>query len=74
LADKVDTILANISKQNIDNVPLQDFVGNNAENIDVNYIRKFDNNGYGKNTVITLMVCHFMLIISTLVVIMFPMI
>jgi hypothetical protein len=38
-----------MSKQNIDNVPLQDHVENNAENVDVNYIRNFGNNGYGNN-------------------------
>ena len=28
---------------------MQDLVGNNAENVDVNYIRNFGNNGYGNN-------------------------
>jgi hypothetical protein len=49
LAAKVDSILSYISKQNIDNVPLQDLVGNNTENVDVNNIRNFGNNGYENN-------------------------
>jgi hypothetical protein len=49
LAAKVDTIFSYISKQNIDNVPLQDLVGNNAENIDVNHILNFGSNGYENN-------------------------
>ena len=49
LSSKIDTIFSYISKQNIDNVPLQDLVGNNSENIDVSYIRNFENNGYGNN-------------------------
>ena len=28
---------------------MQDLVGNNPENVDVNYIRNFGNNGYGNN-------------------------
>jgi hypothetical protein len=47
LSSKMNDILAYMSKQNIDNVPLQDLVGNNVENVDVNYIRNFGNNGYG---------------------------
>jgi hypothetical protein len=43
----MNAILVYMSKQNIDNVPLQDLVGNNVENVDVNYIRNFGNNGYG---------------------------
>jgi hypothetical protein len=34
----MDTILAYINKQNIENVPLQELVGNNPENIDVNFV------------------------------------
>jgi hypothetical protein len=49
LYSKVDTILAYMSKQNIDNMPLQELVGNNAENVDFKYIRNFGNNGYGSN-------------------------
>ena len=43
----MDTILAFINKQNIENVPLQKLVGNNPENVDVNFIRNYGNNGYG---------------------------
>jgi hypothetical protein len=46
LTAKVDAIFSYISKQNIDNVPLQDLVENNNENIDIIYIRNFGNNGY----------------------------
>jgi two-component SAPR family response regulator len=46
LTAKVDVIYSYISKQNIENVPLQDLVENNSENIDINYIRNFENNGY----------------------------
>jgi hypothetical protein len=49
LSNKIDDILSYISKQNNDNVPLQDLVGNNNENMDVNFIRNFGNNGYGNN-------------------------
>jgi hypothetical protein len=49
LPNKIDAILAYISKQNSDNIPLQDLVGNNNENVDVNFIRNFGNNGYGNN-------------------------
>jgi hypothetical protein len=49
LTAKGDAIYSYISKQNVDNVPLQDFVENNAENIDINYIRNFGNNGYNNN-------------------------
>jgi hypothetical protein len=49
LSNKIDAILAYISKQNNDNVPLQDLVGNNNENVDVNFVRNFGNNGYGNN-------------------------
>ena len=45
----MDTILAFINKQNIENVPLQELVGNNPENVDVNFIRNYGNNGYGNN-------------------------
>jgi hypothetical protein len=46
---KVDAIYSYISEQNVDNVPLQDLVENNIENIDINYIRNFGNNGYNNN-------------------------
>jgi hypothetical protein len=49
LTAKVDAIYSYISKQNVDNVPLQDLVDNNSENIDINYIRNFGNNGYNNN-------------------------
>jgi hypothetical protein len=49
LTTKVDALYSYISKQNIDNMPLQDLVQNNTENIDMNYIRNFWNNGYNKN-------------------------
>jgi hypothetical protein len=34
---------------NLDNVPLQELVANNIEEVDVNYIKKFRNNAYGNN-------------------------
>ena len=37
------------NKQNIENVPLQELVGNNPENVDVKFIRNYGNNGYGNN-------------------------
>jgi hypothetical protein len=46
LTVKVDAIYSYISKQNVDNVTLQDLVENNHENIDINYIGNFGNNGY----------------------------
>jgi hypothetical protein len=46
LTAKVDDIYSYIYKQNVDNVPLYYLVENNAENIDINYIRNFGNNGY----------------------------
>jgi hypothetical protein len=49
LSNKIDVILAYIAKKNNDNVPLQELVGNNNENVDVNFIRNFGNNGYGNN-------------------------
>jgi hypothetical protein len=49
LTAKVDAIYSYISKQNVDNVPLQDLVENNTENIDIIYIRNFVNNGYNNN-------------------------
>jgi hypothetical protein len=49
LSNKIDAILAYIAKQNSDNVPLQELVGNNNENMDVIFIRNFGNNGYGNN-------------------------
>ena len=48
----MDTILALLNKPNVENVPLQELVGNNPENIDVNDIRNYGNNGFGK-TIIT---------------------
>ena len=45
----MDTILAFINKQNIENVHLQELVGNNPENVDLNFIRNYGNNGYGNN-------------------------
>jgi hypothetical protein len=49
LTTKVDAIYSYISKQNVDNIPLQDLVEHNAENIDINYSRNFGNNGYNNN-------------------------
>jgi hypothetical protein len=49
LTTKVDAIYSYISKQNVDNVPLQDLVENNFENINSNYIINFGNNAYNKN-------------------------
>lgn len=49
LSSKIDTIISYISKQNIDNVPLQDLVGNKSESVDVNFVRNYGNNGYGNN-------------------------
>jgi hypothetical protein len=49
LTAKVDAIYSYISKQNVDNVPLQDLVENNFENIDINYIRNFGNDGYNNS-------------------------
>ena len=45
---KVDTLIALMTKTSVDNVPLNELVGN-SENVDVNYIRNFGNNGYGNN-------------------------
>jgi hypothetical protein len=44
LTAKVDAIYSYISKQSIDNVPLQDLFENNAKSIDANYIKNFGNN------------------------------
>jgi hypothetical protein len=49
LSNKMDAILAYINKQNVENVPLHELVGNNAESVDVNFVRNFGNNGYGNN-------------------------
>jgi hypothetical protein len=49
LTANVDAIYSYISKQIVDNVPLQDLVENNPKNIDINYIRNFGNNGYNKD-------------------------
>jgi hypothetical protein len=49
LSNKMDAILAYINKQNVENVPLHELVGNNAESVDVNFVRNLGNNGYGNN-------------------------
>jgi hypothetical protein len=49
LSNKMDAILSYINKQNVENVPLHELVGNNAESVDVNFVRNFSNNGYGNN-------------------------
>jgi hypothetical protein len=49
LSNKLDSILAYINKQNVENVPLHELVGNNAESVDVNFLRNFGNNGYVNN-------------------------
>jgi hypothetical protein len=49
LSNKMDAILAYINKQNVENVPLHELVGNNAESVDVNFVRNFGENGYGNN-------------------------
>jgi phage/plasmid-associated DNA primase len=49
LTAKVDAIYSYISKQSVDNVPLQDLVESNPKNIYINYIRNFGNNGYNNN-------------------------
>jgi hypothetical protein len=49
LSNKMDAILAYINKQNVENVPLHELVGNNVESVDVNFVRNFGNNGYGNN-------------------------
>ena len=46
LSSKMDTILAFINKQNFENMPLQELVGNIPENVDVNFIRNYGNNNY----------------------------
>jgi hypothetical protein len=43
----MNAILAYINKQNVENVPLHELFGNNAESVDVNFVRNFGNNGYG---------------------------
>jgi hypothetical protein len=45
----MDAILSYINKQNVEIVPLHELVGNNAESVDVNFVRNFGNNGYGNN-------------------------
>ena len=42
-------LLALLNKPSVENIPLQELVGNNSENIDVNFIRNYGNNGYGNN-------------------------
>jgi hypothetical protein len=49
LTTKVDAIYSYISKNIVDNIPLQDLVENNPKNIDISYIRNFGNNGYNNN-------------------------
>jgi hypothetical protein len=49
LSNKMDVILAFINKQNVENVPLHELVGNNVESVDVNFVRNFGSNGYGNN-------------------------
>jgi hypothetical protein len=49
LLNKMDTILAYINKQNVENVPLHELVGSNAESVDANFVRNFGNNGHGNN-------------------------
>ena len=41
LSSKMDTILALLNKPSIENIPLQEIVGDNSENIDVNFIRNY---------------------------------
>lgn len=45
----MDTILALLNKSNVENVSLQELVGNNSENVDVNFIRNYGNSGFGSN-------------------------
>ena len=45
----MDTSLALLTKPSIEKIPLQELVGDNFENIDVNFIRNYGNNGYGNN-------------------------
>jgi hypothetical protein len=46
----VDALMAMMIKRaNLDNAPLQELVPNNVEEVDVNYIKKFNNNAYGNN-------------------------
>ena len=73
LSSKMDTILAFINKQNMENVPLQELVGNNSENIDVNYIRNYGKNGFGINNYNSYTKPH-MCQINMLLVVMFPVI
>lgn len=47
LSSKMDTILAFINKQNMENVPLQELVGSNSESVDVNFVRNYGSNGFG---------------------------
>jgi hypothetical protein len=49
LSNKMDAILAFIIKQNGENVPLLELVGNSAESVDVNFVRNFGGNGYVNN-------------------------
>ena len=49
LSSKMDIILTLLNKPNVDNIPLQDLVANNAETVDVNFVRNFGNNGFGNN-------------------------
>ena len=38
-----------LNKPSVENIPLQELVGDNSENIDVIFIRNYENNGYGNN-------------------------
>jgi hypothetical protein len=50
LSSNLNSLMAMISKQpNLDNVPLQELVANNAEGVDVNYIIFYSNNACGNN-------------------------
>jgi hypothetical protein len=49
VSNKMDAILVFINKQNVENVPLHELVGNSAESVDVNFVRNFGGNGYGNN-------------------------
>jgi hypothetical protein len=70
LSNKMDVILASINKQNVENVPLHELVGNNAESVDVNFVRNLE----AMVMVIiitTLIIGHHMFRTSTLLVVMF---
>jgi hypothetical protein len=73
LTAKVDAIYSYISKQNIDNVSLHDLVESNTENMDINCIRNFGNNGTTTTTTM-LMISPHKFLTSIQVVTMFIMI